>query len=290
VTDHDASFWADPSYLLDVQYRTDANLAVRQSIYAYQWPSIDLPKVVLDLAALRGDETVADIGCGNGVYLAELSRRGHAGRMLGVDLSAGMLRSARSRVADVALAAGNAAALPLADGACDVALAMHMLYHLPDPAAAVRELRRVTRRGGRVLVSLNGSDHLRELRDLMTAALADIGLANLRPEPFERIDLERGQVLLSEVLPAVTRHDFVSGLLLPGNEPVVGYVRSTFLAQILPSPQRLVVAVTSRLSAEPGNTLRVRTHSGCLVCNTTDSNADSNSSSQTLTAATSDSA
>jgi SAM-dependent methyltransferase len=266
VAGHDASFWADPRYLLDVQYRTDANLAVRQSIYAYQRPTVALSEVALDLMALRGDEAVADIGCGNGVYLAELTRRGHAGKMLGVDLSAGMLRSARARVPDVALVTGDAAALPLADGACDVALAMHMLYHVPGPEAAVRELRRVTRGVGRVLVSLNGDDHLRELRDLMAAALADIGLADLKPEPFERIDLDRGQALLSEVFSTVTRHDFVSRLLLPGSEPVAGYVRSTFLGQTLPEPQRLVAAATSRLRTESGSMLRVRTHSGCLVC------------------------
>jgi SAM-dependent methyltransferase len=266
VSGHEAGYWADPSYLLDVQYRTDANLAARQSIYAYQRPPIELPSAVLDLAGLNGGETLADVGCGNGVYLAELTRRGHAGRMLGVDLSTGMLRSARMRAADTALVVGDAAALPLSDGACDVALAMHMLYHVPNPEAAVRELRRVTRSGGRILVGLNGDDHLRELRGLMVAAMADMGLANQPPAPFERIDLDRGQTLLSKVFPTVARYDFVSTLLLPGSEPVAEYVHSTFLAQSLPEPQQLVRAVASRLETDATSTLRVRTHSGCLVC------------------------
>lgn len=265
MTGHEG-FWADPSYLLDVQYRSDANLVARQSIYAYQQPPIELASAALDLAALSGDETVADVGCGNGVYLAELVRRGHAGRMLGVDLSAGMLRSARVRTADAALVAGDASALPLADGACDMALAMHMLYHVASPEAAVRELRRITRSGGRVLVVLNGDDHLRELRDLMVVALADIGSPNLPPAPFERIGLDRGQILLSKVFPAVARYDFVSSLLLPGSAPVADYVRSTFLAQSLPEPQQLVAAVASRLENNAASILRVRTHSGCLVC------------------------
>lgn len=249
-----------------MQYRTDANLAARQSIYAYQLPAIDLPKEALDLAGLRGDETVFDIGCGNGAYLDELARRGHAGRTLGVDLSAGMLRSARVRVPGAALVAGDAAALPLAGGGCDVALAMHMLYHVPSPQAAVRELRRVTRHGGRILVGLNGDDHLRELRDLMAAALVEIGRADICPARFERIGLDRGQALLSVVFPTVTRHDFTSSLLLPRSEPIAEYVRSTVQAHNMPDPQRLVAAVTSRLSTEPGIVLRVRTHSGCLVC------------------------
>ena len=64
-------------------------------------------------------------------------------------------------------AGADATALPLPDGVADLTLAMHMLYHVPDPSQAVRELRRVTRPGGRVVIGLNGPDHLRELRELV---------------------------------------------------------------------------------------------------------------------------
>jgi hypothetical protein len=46
--------WWDPRALREVQYATDASLAARQSIYAYQRPRIDLPALVLDRAGLRG--------------------------------------------------------------------------------------------------------------------------------------------------------------------------------------------------------------------------------------------
>src|SRR5579862_6616473 len=90
--------WADPVFLRDVQYRTDANLAARQSIYAYQHPRIDLQARVIELVAPAPGATVADVGCGNGAYLAELARRGFAGRVLGLDLSTGMLAAARDRL------------------------------------------------------------------------------------------------------------------------------------------------------------------------------------------------
>src|ERR1700677_3167984 len=61
--------WADRAFLRDVQYRTDANLAARQSIYAYQQPHIDLQARVIDLAAPAAGGTVCDVGCGNGRYL-----------------------------------------------------------------------------------------------------------------------------------------------------------------------------------------------------------------------------
>ncbi|MGH3252777.1 MAG: class I SAM-dependent methyltransferase, partial [Trebonia sp.] len=168
--------WTDRGFLRDVQYRTDSNLVARQSIYAYQHPRIDLPARVLDLAAPAPDETVADVGCGNGAYLTELTRRGFVGRVVGMDLSTGMLTAARDRLraehgpgtvgaADrVALLAADATGLPLPDGTADLTLAMHMLYHVADPSLALRELRRVTRPGGRVVIVLNGLDHLAELR------------------------------------------------------------------------------------------------------------------------------
>jgi SAM-dependent methyltransferase len=90
----DERLWADRSALTEVQYRTDANLGARQAIYAYQQPQLDPPREVIDLAGLTGPESVVHVGCGNGLYLAELARRQHAGPVAGLDLSPGMLASA----------------------------------------------------------------------------------------------------------------------------------------------------------------------------------------------------
>ena len=98
---------AERDFLRGTQYKTDANLAARQSIYAYQHPRIDLQARVLDLAAPAPSDTIVDVGCGNGTYLATLARRGFAGRVLGVDLSLGMLTAARQRLSGIG-AAGHA--------------------------------------------------------------------------------------------------------------------------------------------------------------------------------------
>lgn len=256
--------WTDRSRLRDLQYRTDANLAARQAIYAYQRPKLDLPPAALGLVALRGDETVADVGCGNGAYLAELAHRGHAGPVLGVDLSAGMLAAARGRAPRASLIAADAAALPLCDDASDLTLAMHMLYHLPEPAKAVRELRRITRPGGRVLVVLNGEGHLRELRDLITAARRTS--SGREPPPGERLRLDDGEVLLATRFASVTRHDFIGELLVPGPEPIEHYVRSMIITQGQTDPRAFAAAVGSLVPDGHGEPFRIRTHTGCLVC------------------------
>jgi SAM-dependent methyltransferase len=294
--------WNNPGFLRDVQYRTDANLAARQSIYAYQRPRIDLQARVIDLAAPARGETVADVGCGNGAYLAELARRGFAGRVLGLDLSPGMLAAARDRLTsvggparagavgppdavsaasavsgvsavsavpaetagspgDVALVAADATALPLPDGATDLTLAMHMLYHVPDPSQAVRELRRVTRPGGRVVIGLNGLGHLRQLREIVAAARGDDVWGQR-----ERLTLDGGEALAARYFSTVARHDFVSELRIPDPEPIADYVRSMSGTQHSADHERLVAAVVSRFPADQGTVLTITTHTGCLIC------------------------
>src|SRR5579862_3032925 len=267
------SLWSDRSFLRDVQYQTDANLAARQSIYAYQQPPVNLPGQVLDVAlpaVAGGAEVVADVGCGNGAYLAELTRRGYGRRLIGADLSPGMLRAARQRTLQAgmpgpALVAADAAVLPLRDSCADLTLAMHMLYHVPEPEVALRELRRVTRPGGRLVVGLNGADHHKELRALIGEGLADVGYRGV-PMVGERFDLDQGEVLLRRFFPSVARHEFRGQLVIPGPEPVASYVRSMSLAIRLGDPEALIRAVVSRLPSGSGATFLDTTDSGCLVC------------------------
>lgn len=248
--------WADRDYLLGVQYKTDANLAARQSIYAYQHPKTDLPREVIDVARPSPGEVIADIGCGNGAYLAELARRGFGGHVIGVDMSPGMLAAARERGAgDAALVNADATALPLRAARADVTLAVHMLYHVPEPLDAVRELRRITRPGGRVIIALNGEDHLREFRAAVTAAGGtDPG--------SDRLPLDSGEALLRTVFTSVTRRD-IHGKLLAPPEAVAAYVHS---AKRSGDPVSLAAGVLSVLFPADGDPCPITTHVGVLAC------------------------
>jgi len=112
---------------------------------------------MIGLADLSGH--VLDNGCGNGVFLEHLVRRGWRGkRCVGTDISMGMLRHAQRRLADLdhppgfALAQADACRLPFADDSFDVVFARGLLHHLPSPADGAREMARVLRPGGTVLV------------------------------------------------------------------------------------------------------------------------------------------
>lgn len=267
----DPGRWSDAAFLRNVQYATANNLAARQAIYLYQQPRIPIYDWALDLAELAGDETILDIGCGNGGYLASLYRHGHAGATVGLDFSMGMLESTRMAASEGGRAQlvvqGDAAALPFSTGSADVALAMHMLYHVPDRARALEELRRVVQPGGRVLLVLNGSAHLAELRALVREALVDTGRA-ASAAAAESIDLDGGEKLASERF-TVERYDSRAQLVVPEVAPVLAYVRSmNFIQSSMPEEDSLLRLVESRVSEQIAaeGAFRITTAAGCLVC------------------------
>jgi SAM-dependent methyltransferase len=147
------------------QYADDLNLRARQRFWQHQNPHFDDVGWVLGLARLSPGMRVLDAGCGNGLYLRGL--RDRQAVAVGCDLSLGMLRAA----AHPALLNADVTALPLRDGAVDVALAIHMLYHVPNREAAVRELRRVVAAGGTCIAVTNGGRHTRSLRALVARAV-----------------------------------------------------------------------------------------------------------------------
>jgi len=112
---------------------------------------------IVELCAIRDGDTVLDVATGTGAVLLPLARRTPNGRTIGVDLAEGMLVKARARAAGVPgveLLTASALELPLRDDSVDVATSAYMLDILPleELRAAVRELARVLRPGGRLVV------------------------------------------------------------------------------------------------------------------------------------------
>jgi SAM-dependent methyltransferase len=94
-----------------------------------------------------------DVGCGTGVLALRLTRLGYD--VVGVDPSERMLDVMRRRAPTVEAVHGSATDLPFADGEFDLTLSVATMHHIADPGAvrqALREMTRVTRPGGRVLI------------------------------------------------------------------------------------------------------------------------------------------
>ena len=118
-------------------------------------------------AAVGADTTMLVVGVGTGLELPQLSPNA---RVTGIDLSESMLAVARRRVAREglrhvrSLLTMDAGALSFEDGAFDVTLAPYVISVVPNPAAALSEMWRVTKPGGRMIVMNHFADEMKSPR------------------------------------------------------------------------------------------------------------------------------
>jgi arsenite methyltransferase len=187
------------------------------------------------LSAGPGDR-VLDAGCGPGFYVAEtLERVGPDGFVVGVDASAPMLALAAKRCeghANVSFEEGDVTALPVADASFDRALSVQVLEYVADIPAALAELFRVLRPGGRLLlwdvdwttVSWHSEEpaRMRRFLDAWDEHLTDPALprtlsASMREAGFQDVEME-GHAFVTDDITDET----YAGALLPLMADYVG--------------------------------------------------------------------
>lgn len=157
------------------QYSDSQKLAARARINSkytiaevgwFPWVASHLP--------LQSADRVLDIGCGPGWFWAATASIWPEKLDLTLtDLSPGMLQEAVGRCQTLPFGSvrgqqADASALPFEEGSFDAVIAMHMLYHLPDPAKAVAEMFRVLKPGGFLAVMTNGAGNMRKMYELTT--------------------------------------------------------------------------------------------------------------------------
>ncbi|TCV73457.1 methyltransferase family protein [Neorhizobium sp. R1-B] len=157
---------------------------------------------------LRPGDRVLDIGCGPAWFWASVVEEIPDNLDLTLaDQSHGMVAEAVDRCRTLPFRSvtgyqADAVALPFEDGSFDAVIAMHMLYHLTDPAVAIAEMSRVLKPGGVLAVTTNGVGNMREIYAL-TAVLGsppvDPGGAAFGYEKAEAMmHAEFGNVAFSE--------------------------------------------------------------------------------------------
>jgi ubiquinone/menaquinone biosynthesis C-methylase UbiE len=119
--------------------------------------------LMLAMVALQPGERVLDVACGTGLVTLRMAEAvGATGAVVGTDISGQMVETARRTAAERGIAhasfeRSDAAELPFPDRSFDAAVCALGLMYVPDPVAALREMRRVLRPGGRVAAAVWGA-------------------------------------------------------------------------------------------------------------------------------------
>lgn len=237
---------ASPSSHAARQYAaTTGNLTARIALHAYgtnpegwfAWLEHRLP--------LRG--RVVEVGAGTGELWTHVGRPG--ARPVLTDVSPAMCARLRA-VPDADVVRCDAVRLPFADATFDALIANHVLYHLDDPDAALREFARVLRPGGRIAIAVNGRDHLAELDALAPSNVMAIN----------DFSAETGPARVARQSSDVAVERYPCDLAIPVAGPVVDYLASMADEPLTPA-QRAAVRARVRSTIDSAGVFRVRKHS-----------------------------
>jgi len=217
----------DPAYL-QYQYGTTERLHIRMEAHQrYSERQDDFVDWVLDHLNPSVGDLVLDVGCGVGSYHAPLCKRG-VRAILGIDASKAMIkasqRHANANHLPVVTVLGDAQSLPVAEAGYDCAMANHVLFLVPDQRAALRELRRALRPGGRMVATTTG---LREQSRLaLTHARAAVALGYAPAQQVvARFSLDHLD-LVREVFPNAQRFVREDAFVFPTTEAALRYYAS----------------------------------------------------------------
>jgi arsenite methyltransferase len=138
------------------QLRFNADMVDFLEVVNHRRDIVRRRNLVHEAIAVRPGERVLDVGCGPGFFVAELlDGVGKQGWVTGVDMEPTMLAVAGKRTeghANVAFYKSEATSLPLPDSMFDAAISVQVLEYVQDVSAALAEMHRALRPGGRVLI------------------------------------------------------------------------------------------------------------------------------------------
>lgn len=146
---------------------------------------------LVELACLQPTDRVLDVGTGSGVIALRAAKHlGPQGRMVGVDLSQGMLESARASTkllaTPIEFLQMDAERLDFGPASFDIVLSLFAVLHFPNPERAIQEMFRVVRPGGRVVIGIGRGP-----------SVAQFPVGNAMVRAREYVSRARGKLLVA---------------------------------------------------------------------------------------------
>lgn len=217
-----------PSPALKEQYQDASNYRQRTAVIAqFRTNRSSWHRWVFDQFDLTRVNAILELGCGPGtLWKQNLDRTPATSTIVLSDFSAGMLRDCArnlgNHVSRFRFCQLDGSALPFRDHSFSIVTANLMLYHLPDHASALRDIRRVLAPHGTLYAATIGRRHMREAWDAVHSILEIPSLL----DAAELFGLETGYEQLKTVFRQVEIRRFEDSLRVTEAQPLVDYFTS----------------------------------------------------------------
>jgi ubiquinone/menaquinone biosynthesis C-methylase UbiE len=214
--------------ILREQYRDGANLSARIRLHQrFSTNRQGLTRWIFDRIQIPESARVLELGCGTGILWRSPAVRIPTGwRVILTDMSDGMIRETRGHLARLGHAftcmRADAQALPFRNASFDAVIANHMLYHVPDIARALGEVRRVLKAGGFCYAATMGIGNMREMDELAARFFSIPRMT----DSAARFGLESGDAYMRQAFSEVKLERFPDSLVVTEVEPLIEYICS----------------------------------------------------------------
>jgi ubiquinone/menaquinone biosynthesis C-methylase UbiE len=216
---------------IEEQYKNSSNLNTRINIHnLYSTNKEDWHIWLFDQYEISPNSNILEIGCGDGTFWFK-----NRDRIPGVwnitlsDFSLGMIESAKNKLRDIpniTYRQLNIEEIPFEDNHFDVVIANHMLYHVPNRQNALKEVRRVLKKGGVFYSSTIGKNHMREFGQLLNTFDQKTHYA-LAEDHAGEFGIENGEEQLRAYFNTVSYKNFPGDLEITDVNAIVNYLVST---------------------------------------------------------------
>jgi ubiquinone/menaquinone biosynthesis C-methylase UbiE len=226
----------DQIYLLKDQYRDSANLDARVRLHVlFSTNKRGWNRWYFDQLDLPLNARILELGCGPGyLWRDNLDRIPQGWSITLSDFSAGMIDQARANLSghDFRYEIIDAQSIPYDANTFDAVIANHMLYHVPDRAKALSEMRRVLKTTGKAYLATNGHRHLAELSDL-TRRFSPQTYFGWGARAHEMFSIDTGSAEVRPWFPSIEVRRYDDGLIVTEVQPLVDYILSMATPEVV---------------------------------------------------------
>ncbi|WP_062109919.1 class I SAM-dependent methyltransferase [Bacillus niameyensis] len=212
---------------LTKQYNDSSKLDIRIALHElYSTNEADWHEWVFDHIKFEKQSTIIEFGCGSGALWAKnKSRINSKWEIILTDLSEGMLEKAKKSIGElpnITYQVKDVQSIDLADSYCDITIANHMLYHVPNITAALSEIKRILKSSGTFYTATNSSSHMKEIYEFI--AEFDASLPFSKPLNSKHFGLENGEQQLRNFFQQVRLLRFEGNLKVTNVHDLADYI------------------------------------------------------------------